>query len=55
MIWNPWKEKAAEIADLPNSAYKEFVCIEAACLEPVRRLGAGDPEYLINRYDAVAV
>lgn len=30
VIWNPWKQKAAGIADLPNNAYKEFVCIEAA-------------------------
>lgn len=30
VIWNPWKERCKEIVDLPDKAYKEFVCVECA-------------------------
>lgn len=30
VIWNPWKDRCKEIVDLPDKAYKEFVCVECA-------------------------
>ena len=29
VVWNPWVDKALSLKDLPNDAYKQFVCIEA--------------------------
>jgi glucose-6-phosphate 1-epimerase len=28
VVWNPWAERAAAIADLAPGSYKNFVCIE---------------------------
>ncbi|MFM2197153.1 MAG: hypothetical protein RLZZ505_585 [Verrucomicrobiota bacterium] len=30
VIWNPWLEKAAALADLPDDGYRKFCCIETA-------------------------
>ena len=37
VVWNPGAAKAREISDLGEDAYRNFVCVEAACAaEPVR-------------------
>ena len=30
VVWNPSFQKAAAIGDLPDNAYRDFVCVEAA-------------------------
>ncbi|MBV8679281.1 MAG: D-hexose-6-phosphate mutarotase [Aquitalea sp.] len=30
VVWNPWQDKAARLADLPDAGWHDFVCIEAA-------------------------
>ncbi len=30
VVWNPWAEGAAKLADLPDDGWKHFVCVETA-------------------------
>jgi glucose-6-phosphate 1-epimerase len=32
VLWNPWIEKAAKLADMPDDGYKSFVCVESAAV-----------------------
>ncbi len=29
VVWNPWREKTARLADLSDTAWRDFVCVEA--------------------------
>jgi len=33
VVWNPWTEKAARLADLADDEYPQFVCVETALAE----------------------
>jgi D-hexose-6-phosphate mutarotase len=42
VVWNPWKEKAAAMADFGDQAYHTMVCVEAAnAAEDVVAVGPG--------------
>lgn len=42
VIWNPWKETAEKMADMPDNGYQTMVCIEAANAgEEIITLNAG--------------
>lgn len=43
VVWNPWKEKAAAMADFgPDDGYKHMVCVEAGAVKQWTTLEAGD-------------
>jgi glucose-6-phosphate 1-epimerase len=42
VVWNPWQEKAAAMADLQPTDFRRFLCVEAALIEQPVRLAAGD-------------
>lgn len=33
VVWNPWRERSTQIADLENNSYLEFICVETASLQ----------------------
>lgn len=50
VVWNPWQDKAANLADLPDDGWQDFVCIEAANAgEDSRLLAAGASHSLCCR------
>lgn len=43
VIWNPGPQKGAALPDLPRGGWREFVCVEAALIDPpVTLLPGGD-------------
>lgn len=35
VVWNPWVEGAARLADLPDNGFRRFLCVEAAAVRPL--------------------
>lgn len=47
VLWNPWKEGAEKIADMPDDGYRTMVCVEAANAgEEIVRLAPGESHLL---------
>lgn len=38
VVWNPWIDKARQLADVPDDAWLEFVCLESANLSQTLRM-----------------
>jgi len=45
VVWNPWVEKCAALADMPDDDWRHMLCIEAAAADVIQELGAGDEWY----------
>jgi glucose-6-phosphate 1-epimerase len=42
VVWNPWQEKAAAMADLQATDFRRFLCVEAALIGKPVRLADGE-------------
>lgn len=42
VVWNPWVERSAAIADLPDDGFRRMLCVEAAAAREPVRLPAGE-------------
>lgn len=43
VVWNPWADKAASMADFaPDDGYKNMVCVEAGSVKGWQKLDKGD-------------
>lgn len=41
VVWNPWEQTCAGIADLPANGFRRFLCVEAGAITQPVRLEAG--------------
>lgn len=53
VIWNPWVDKCAALADLADDAWRHMLCVEAAVADETVMLPAGEEWY--GRQTLVAV
>ena len=42
VVWNPWLERSAALADLPNDGFRHLLCVEAAVAQHPVRLAPGE-------------
>ena len=36
VVWNPWEDKCAQLADMPADGFRRMLCVEAAAVrEPI--------------------
>jgi len=42
VVWNPWQEKSAAMADLQATDFRRFLCVEAALVGHSMQLAAGE-------------
>lgn len=33
VVWNPWQQRAAQISDMPDNAWQDFICLETAAID----------------------
>lgn len=45
VVWNPWAEKCATMADMPVDGWRHMLCVEAAVVEQPVTLPAGEEWY----------
>jgi glucose-6-phosphate 1-epimerase len=41
VVWNPWEERCAELADMPKDGFRHMICIEGAVIRNPVKLEAG--------------
>lgn len=42
VVWNPWEEKCAALADMPRDGFRRMLCVEAATIRHPIQLAPGD-------------
>ncbi len=54
VVWNPWVESTAQMADLPNDSYLHFLCVETANAANDEVVIAPDESFCLHMEVAIA-